>query len=78
MHPNRARDLLRLAKWENGMCLCVGAERPDVPPMSDSELRALSGIMGAREGSCTINRLLHEVADGTIILTGTRPPVDAA
>jgi hypothetical protein len=47
----RARQIVRLKNWEHGMCGCLNATNPDVPPLSENENRLIQELWNAISGS---------------------------
>lgn len=68
MDTQRAKDLIRLAKYEDGMCGMVGAVRPDVEPMTTDERRMLSMIWRNMSGGSTMMDVLYEIANGRALV----------
>jgi len=47
----RAREILRLKSWEHGMCGCLNATKPDLPPLSGNEDRLIHELWNTLPGS---------------------------
>lgn len=47
----RALEIIQLKNWEHGMCGCVNATKPDVPPLSANEDRLIHELWNTLPGS---------------------------
>lgn len=49
--PERAREILRRKNWEHGMCGCLNAAKPNVPPLTEEESRTIREVWDTLPGS---------------------------
>ena len=54
----RANDIRRLKHWEHGMCGCLNAVKPEVPPVTPKEDAAIRKLWATLPGhSCWMTSL---------------------
>lgn len=46
----RAREIVRLKRWEHGACLCLNAEKPAVTPLTAAENQAIHELWESLPG----------------------------
>jgi hypothetical protein len=63
MTPERAKQLIEWMKWENGMCGCLGAKKPQFPEETKQEKEFLLGELKKKSGEYCMAYLLYEIAN---------------
>lgn len=72
MTPARAKEIIRLTQWQNGGCGNYGNPRPDVAEETADERKMLSAILSTMDGRYNTMTVLHEIANGRILVTAAR------
>ncbi len=64
LSPQRAKELIEWMHWENGMCGCLGAKKPQHQKETTQEKEWLLNELKKQPGNACLAHLLYEIANG--------------
>jgi hypothetical protein len=62
MTSKRARELRQLLNWINFGCLCLGAKKPDIDPMTADESQYVMDVWNTMSGNTSFDDALAKIS----------------